>query len=145
MYRFNPTEDDFSFLDGAIDLSKEHTTNGGNYRYEEDFSVRISLATKAPDESIKVIKMDADNMPISQQQYTLETLPKSFKLEPKAQHVIVEKYSPLADFDDEKFRHEVIDLFQSHNADFDSVWNFTCFKAREDGILEKVNVDFDWR
>ena len=108
---------------GHISLSKEHTSNGGNYRYASDFSVRINIEVKVPDKSVHIIHMNADNMLVLQEQYTPDTLPGSVTIYPDTEYVIIETRS-LSKIDRE--------IFNGY---------FTCYKAREDGFLETVTVN----
>jgi hypothetical protein len=115
----------------TLDEKRTFTENGK--KTEESFTVTVHVAVKYPTESVGVIQMNAENTPVSREDYTPDTLPEKVAVGPDTEYVIVE--TKVLSPGGKTVSREVFDPGDDH---------FTSYAAREDGICEAKMVSILW-
>ena len=120
----------------SITREEKRTITENGEKAETSFKVTINIEQKYSAISINIIQMSAENTLVSQQQYTLKTLPEKVALDARTEYVLVETRTPSSD--GKSLEREIISRSDRSNE------RFCCYKAREDGFLEEVEVDLLW-
>jgi hypothetical protein len=126
-----------SNIRGSIAMEEKYTVTDNSEKTEKSFKVTVYSEERYPAESVNIIQMNAKNKLISQQRYTLDTLPESVSFGAATKFVLIETYTLSPD--GEALKREIFSRDDESCEEY-----FSYYKARSDGFLEKLEIELLW-
>ena len=125
--------------EGAHSIYHDTFVQGTGYIHKEShskygtISLILSFKIKNPAESIRVLQMNADDTPITSEDYLADDLPESVAIDAKTEYVIVETQSLSPDGSQTSW-----EIFERGDE------SFSIYPAREDGVCVEKQVSLLW-